>query len=52
VANRLGQGPKLAAFAQLWETLSREKADAAALNLDRKSLILDTLSRLEAAAKG
>lgn len=52
VANRLGQGAKLAAFAQLWETLSREKADAAALNLDRKSLILDTLSRLEAAAKG
>jgi DNA polymerase-3 subunit delta' len=52
VANRLGQGGKLAALAQLWETLSREKADAAALNLDRKSLILDTLSRLEAAAKG
>ena len=52
VANRLGQGGKLAAFAQLWETLSREKADAEALNLDRKSLILDTLSRLEAAAKG
>lgn len=52
VANRLGQGAKLAAFAQLWETLVREKADAAALNLDRKSLILDTLSRLEAAAKG
>lgn len=51
-AKKLGQGAKLAAFAQLWETLSREKADAAALNLDRKSLILDTLSRLEAAAKG
>lgn len=51
-ARKLGQGAKLAAFAQLWETLAREKADAAALNLDRKSLILDTLSRLEAAAKG
>ncbi len=45
-------GGKLATYAQLWETLVRDKADAEALNLDRKSLILDTLSRLEAAARG
>lgn len=42
---------KLATFAQLWETLARDKAEALALNLDRKSLILDTLSRLETAAR-
>lgn len=52
VAGRLMAGGKLATFAQLWETLARDKAEADALNLDRKSLILDTLSRLEAAAKG
>lgn len=52
VAKRLMGGGKLATYAQLWETLVRDKADAEALNLDRKSLILDTLSRLEAAARG
>ncbi|HMN37793.1 MAG TPA: DNA polymerase III subunit delta' [Hyphomicrobium sp.] len=51
-ARRLMGGRNLATYAQLWETLVRDKADAAALNLDRKSLILDTLSRLEAAARG
>ncbi|MGE0053382.1 MAG: DNA polymerase III subunit delta' [Hyphomicrobium sp.] len=50
-AKRLMGAGKLATYAQLWETLLRDKADAAALNLDRKSLILDTLSRLEAAAR-
>jgi DNA polymerase-3 subunit delta' len=50
-AKRLMEGQKLATFAQLWETLARDKAEALALNLDRKSLILDTLSRLEAAAR-
>jgi DNA polymerase-3 subunit delta' len=45
-------GPhRLATFAELWETLARDKADASALNLDRKALILDTLTRLEAAAR-
>lgn len=51
-ANRLMGGGKLAAFAQLWETLAREKADTGALNLDRKSLILDALLRLQAASRG
>ena len=45
-------GPaRLATFAGLWETLARDKADALALNLDRKSLILAAISRLEAASR-
>ncbi len=51
LAARIMGGARLATFAQLWETLARDKADALALNLDRKSLILDTLSKLEAAAR-
>jgi hypothetical protein len=31
--------------------VAADKADAAALNLDRKSLILETFIRLEAAAR-
>jgi DNA polymerase-3 subunit delta' len=50
-ANRLIGAARLATFAELWETLARDKADAAALNLDRKSLILATLSRLDAASR-
>lgn len=50
-AHRLMGETRLATFAEVWETLVRDKADALALNLDRKSLILDTLSRLEAAAR-
>jgi DNA polymerase-3 subunit delta' len=44
--------PRLATWAELWETLVREKAEAMALNLDRKSLILETFSRIESAARG
>jgi DNA polymerase-3 subunit delta' len=51
VASRLIGPARLATFAELWETLARDKADALALNLDRKALILDTVSRLEAAAR-
>ena len=51
LANRIMGEARLATFAHLWETLARDKADALALNLDRKSLILDTLSKLEAAAR-
>lgn len=42
-----GQGT-LAAWAQLWETLVAEKADADALNLDRKALILGAFERIAA----
>ncbi len=40
---------QLASWAALWETLSREKADVDALNLDRKTFILETVARLKAA---
>lgn len=50
-AARLIGEARLATFAEVWETLVREKAEALALNLDRKALILDTLARLEAAAR-
>ena len=51
LSNRIMGEARLATFAHLWETLARDKADALLLNLDRKSLILDTLSKLEAAAR-
>ena len=45
-------GPaRLATFADLWETLARDKADALALNLDRKALILAAINRLEIASR-
>ncbi|MDX2309369.1 MAG: DNA polymerase III subunit delta' [Hyphomicrobium sp.] len=46
----VGPGP-LAPWAQLWETLVADKAEAAALNLDRKALILSAFQRIEAAAR-
>lgn len=49
LASRLIGEARLATFADLWETLGREKAEADALNLDRKTLILDTFARLERA---
>ena len=49
-ARRLMPPERLATFAALWETLARDRADALALNLDRKSLILSALSKLAAAA--
>ena len=51
LAKRLIPEAKLASWAELWETASREKAVSDALNLDRKGLILETFSRLEAAAR-
>lgn len=51
LANRLiGEG-RLASFAALWERIAREKADTLALNLDRKSLIIETIAALAAAAQ-
>ena len=52
LAGRLIGSGRLATFAELWETTARDKADATALNLDRKSLILGTFARLEAASRG
>ncbi len=46
----IGDG-SLATWAELWETIVREKADAAALNLDRKSLMIGTFQNIQAAAR-
>ena len=51
LARRLIGDARLASFADLWETITREKAEADALNLDRKTLILDTFARLERASR-
>jgi DNA polymerase-3 subunit delta' len=52
LARRLMPEGSLATWAELWETLVQEKADAVLLNLDRKSLIMGSFIRLERAAKG
>jgi DNA polymerase III subunit delta' len=51
LGGRLIGAARLAQFAQAWETLQLEKFDTDALNLDRKSLILETLARLERASR-
>ncbi|KAB2845923.1 MAG: DNA polymerase III subunit delta' [Hyphomicrobiaceae bacterium] len=43
---------KLALWAALWETIVRDKAEIMALNLDRKSFVLDTGMRMRALARG
>ncbi|HYD15425.1 MAG TPA: DNA polymerase III subunit delta', partial [Hyphomicrobium sp.] len=52
LAGRLIGPSRLASWAALWERVAADKAEAAALNLDRKALILDIFSRLEAASRG
>lgn len=51
LAERLKDSGGLAQLAKLWETIQRAKADAAALNLDRKNLVLGTFFRLEETAR-
>ena len=51
LAARVIGDTRLASFAALWERIAREKADTVALNLDRKSLILEIVARLAAAAQ-
>jgi DNA polymerase-3 subunit delta' len=51
LAGRLVPEARLASWAGLWETATRERAIAQALNLDRKALILENFSRLEAVAR-
>jgi len=51
LAGRLIGPDRLATFAELWETTARDKAETIALNLDRKSLILGSFARLEAASR-
>ncbi len=52
VAARLIPEERLPAWAGLWQAIVADKADADELNLDRKALILRSLARLEAAARG
>ena len=52
LAQRLIKPDALPRWADLWETLVRERSDAESLNLDRKSLVLSAIARLEAAARG
>jgi DNA polymerase-3 subunit delta' len=51
LAARLIGPARLATWAGLWERVAADKAETAALNLDRKALILDVFSRLEAASR-
>ncbi|MCC7253777.1 DNA polymerase III subunit delta' [Hyphomicrobium sp.] len=51
LAARLIGPARLASWAGLWERVAADKAETAALNLDRKALILDVVSRLEAASR-
>jgi DNA polymerase-3 subunit delta' len=51
LAQRLIPAARLASWAELWETIVRDKAETLALNLDRRMLILDTLARIEKAAQ-
>ncbi len=51
LAERLIPDHGLATWAELWETLLAKKAETVALNLDRKTLILETFARLQAASR-
>lgn len=51
LASRLIRQGTLATWAELWETLIREKAQILALNLDRRSFVLETWRRMAAAAR-
>ncbi len=51
MAQSLIRDAALASWAELWETIAREKGETQALNLDRKSLILETFRRIETVAR-
>jgi DNA polymerase-3 subunit delta' len=51
LARRLIGPARLATWAGLWERVAADKAETAALNLDRRALIMDIFARLEAAAR-
>jgi DNA polymerase III subunit delta' len=46
VAHKLGINADLASWAELWETLVREKAAQSSLNLDRKAFVVECVMRL------
>ncbi len=52
LARRIIPAHGLANWAELWETIGTKKAETAALNLDRKTLILEIFSQMQAASRG
>ena len=46
LGRRLAEGGRLASWAELWESIAADKSAAVALNLDRRTLVLETLERL------
>ena len=52
LARKLIADAQLPVFAAAWSDIAAAKAETMALNLDRKALIMDTISRLAAAANG
>ncbi len=46
LAGRLADADRLATWAELWESIGRLRADALALQLDRKAILVDLLTRL------
>jgi DNA polymerase-3 subunit delta' len=51
LAERLIPEHALPRWAELWETIVTKKAETAALNLDKKALILETFARMQGAAR-
>ena len=52
LAARLIPEARLPVWAEMWQTILRDKADAEELNLDRKALIMRMFARIEAASRG
>jgi DNA polymerase-3 subunit delta' len=52
LAARLIPEARLPAWAEMWQAIVRDKADAEELNLDRKALIMRSFARIEAVARG
>ena len=50
LARQLITGDRLPGFAAAWTDIAAAKSEAMALNLDRKALIMDTVTRIAAAA--
>lgn len=51
LARRLMPADRAPAWARLWQLILKEKADADALNLDRKALIMRSIAHLESACQ-
>ena len=52
LAVRLIPPARQPAWAGLWQAILRDKADAEALNLDRKALIVRTFARIDTISRG